>query len=109
MSPFGKATGNFGLSFDDNPEELSGKPAGHCSLKTANLISNEKWLVFSYGQYGGPLVRGTNLSDAGQKSAWGDIPIDFPPSPFLANFRFADDSEALLVDQTVGIVPPSMT
>jgi hypothetical protein len=34
-------------------------------------ISTDKSVVFSYGQCGRPLVHGTNLSDAGQKSASG--------------------------------------
>jgi hypothetical protein len=34
-------------------------------------ISTDKSVVFSYGQCGRPLVHGTNLSDAGEKSASG--------------------------------------
>jgi hypothetical protein len=41
-------------------------------------ISTDKSVVFSYGQCGRPLVHGTNLSDAGQKSASRRSRIDLP-------------------------------
>jgi len=41
-----------------------------CASIEAGLVTTSR-LVFSYGQCGGPLVHGTNLSDAGHKSACG--------------------------------------
>jgi len=69
-------------------------------------------LVFSYGESGGLLVHGTNLSHAGQKSAWGKRPApecrsnpDFPEARFWIASRLPTIRELMTTSALLGPDP----